>query len=190
MLMQGQPFDFDRYSVQFNSFYGASGAISFVGTWPFNQTRYKLTMIPQQDAAQVTALADNLMTMSEDQSEDMILESPAGMQTVVQHECCSLRQYIHLMCLSSMSVLACTHLRMPFSKCIHANSATVLYIYERFYPLQSNQHFVTHVCIELRSCVCVSHVPRYFTVKHALQGGHWALHLDSASLQLHEAVFS
>lgn len=84
MALQGQPFDFDRYSVQFNSFFGSAGAISFSGTWPINDTKYKLTMVPKQSTAQVTALADSLMTMSADQSEDMTLDNASGTRRPAQ----------------------------------------------------------------------------------------------------------
>ena len=91
LVLQGGPFEFDQFSVQFNSFYGASGAISFAGTWPNNQSRYKLTMVPQQSTVQVTALADSL-TMSTDQSADMVLGAAAGVTSHVHSillHCCS-----------------------------------------------------------------------------------------------------
>lgn len=91
-MLQGGPFDFDQFSVQFNSFYGASGAISFAGTWPIKQSRYKLTMVPQQSTVQVTALGDSL-TMSADQSADMVLGAAAGTCALMCTACCSSLQY-------------------------------------------------------------------------------------------------
>lgn len=58
--MQGRQFDFDQHSVQFNSFYGPSGAISFSGRWQADGRRYSLTMVPQGDTAQVTALTEQV----------------------------------------------------------------------------------------------------------------------------------
>ena len=58
--MQGRQFDFDQHSVQFNSFYGPSGAISFSGRWQPDGRRYSLTMVPQGHTAQVTALTEQV----------------------------------------------------------------------------------------------------------------------------------
>lgn len=38
--LQGSAFDFDPQSVQFNAFFGCSGAVSFAGTWTGDQRRY------------------------------------------------------------------------------------------------------------------------------------------------------
>lgn len=58
--VQGQLFAFDEHSVQFNSFYGPSGAISFSGRWQADGHSYSLTMVPQGNTAQVTALTEEI----------------------------------------------------------------------------------------------------------------------------------
>lgn len=58
--MQGQPFVFDPHSVQLNSFYGVSGAVSFAGRWQGNGKKYALTMSPEGNLAQVTALTESV----------------------------------------------------------------------------------------------------------------------------------
>lgn len=69
--MQGQPFEFEQQSVQLNSFYGASGAISFSGRWRGNGKRYSLTMSPQGNLAQVTALTESVDAALNEQKLNM-----------------------------------------------------------------------------------------------------------------------
>ena len=77
--MQGRPFVFDPHSVQLNSFYGASGGISFAGRWQGNGKKYALTMCPEGSSAQVTALTESVDAALNVQKLDMSAVS-AGKQ--------------------------------------------------------------------------------------------------------------
>lgn len=79
--MQGQPFEFEQQSVQLNSFYGASGAISFSGRWQGNGKRYSLTMSPEGNLAQVSALTESVDAALNMQKLNMSAVS-AGEQSV------------------------------------------------------------------------------------------------------------
>ncbi|DBB02325.1 hypothetical protein WJX82_005664 [Trebouxia sp. C0006] len=69
--VQGQLFAFDEHSVQFNSFYGPSGAISFSGRWQADGHSYSLTMVPQGNTAQVTALTEEVSEALSEQDLEM-----------------------------------------------------------------------------------------------------------------------
>ena len=81
--LQNQPFEFDRHSVQLNSFYSASGAISFSGRWRGDGKRYSLTMSPQGHLAQVAALTESVDAALSEQKLDMSAVS-AGENAVTQ----------------------------------------------------------------------------------------------------------
>jgi len=57
--------------VQFNSFYGPSGAISFSGRWQADGHSYSLTMVPQGNTAQVTALTEEVSEALSEQDLEM-----------------------------------------------------------------------------------------------------------------------
>ena len=81
--MQGQSFVFDQHSVQLNSFYSASGAISFSGRWQGNGKKYSLTMSPAGNLAQVTALTESVDAALNDQKLNMSAVSAGRMQLSV-----------------------------------------------------------------------------------------------------------
>ncbi len=81
--MQGQLFAFDEHSVHFNSFYGPSGAISFSGRWQADGHNYSLTMVPQGNTAQVTALTEQVSEALSKQDLEMTAISAGEL-------CCSL----------------------------------------------------------------------------------------------------
>lgn len=62
---------FDQRSVQLNSFYSASGAISFSGSWQGNGKKYSLTMSPAGNLAQVTALTESVDAALNEQKLNM-----------------------------------------------------------------------------------------------------------------------
>lgn len=97
--MQGQPFVFDQHSVQLNSFYGASGAISFAGRWQSNGKRYGLTMSPEGNLAQVTALTESVDAALNLQKLNMSAVS-AGKQAASPSP--TLLQEVHLTCVQKM----------------------------------------------------------------------------------------
>lgn len=85
---QGQQFAFDQHSVQFDSFYGPSGAISFSGRWRADGQTYRLTMVPQGNSAQVTALTQQMSTVLSNQELNMTATSAGKLCLPVGRELC------------------------------------------------------------------------------------------------------